>query len=287
MNYQKIYNSICERGQIRTMPEDMYTEKHHIIPRCLGGNESDENMTILTAKEHFICHKLLCAIYPEHYGLAHALLLMTLANTNQQRYISSANIYMNIRENAIRLMTKNKRKNPPTRERNGMYGKHHSDETKKQQSEIRKLWIKNNGHPNLGNKYSNIIKKDISEKKKEQWRSGVYDREKISKLTSIRFKKCWQDPEFRRKQLERLNSDDHKLRMKKLNNKLWSNPEYIKRHSERMQTTQLGGDNNNARPVRDLKTGDVYNTRKSAAKHFNVTRQTILAWIRSGKMVNV
>jgi predicted transcriptional regulator len=36
-----------------------YTEKHHILPRCLGGEESVDNIAVLTAREHYIAHLLL------------------------------------------------------------------------------------------------------------------------------------------------------------------------------------------------------------------------------------
>lgn len=37
-----------------------YSEKHHILPRCLNGKDNKENLVELTAKEHFIIHMLLC-----------------------------------------------------------------------------------------------------------------------------------------------------------------------------------------------------------------------------------
>lgn len=36
-----------------------YTEKHHIIPRCIGGDNSNENLVKLSARQHFVCHLLL------------------------------------------------------------------------------------------------------------------------------------------------------------------------------------------------------------------------------------
>lgn len=36
-----------------------YTEKHHIIPKSLGGTNSKENLVRLTAREYFIAHHLL------------------------------------------------------------------------------------------------------------------------------------------------------------------------------------------------------------------------------------
>ena len=37
----------------------IYTENHHIIPECLGGIDSLDNLVHLTAREHFIAHVLL------------------------------------------------------------------------------------------------------------------------------------------------------------------------------------------------------------------------------------
>lgn len=53
--YTRIYFRLIES---RTDPQGYY-EKHHIIPRSLGGSDSLENIVALTAREHFIYHKLL------------------------------------------------------------------------------------------------------------------------------------------------------------------------------------------------------------------------------------
>ena len=39
MNYQKIYNQIIERAKTRQL--EGYKEKHHILPRCMGGLDID------------------------------------------------------------------------------------------------------------------------------------------------------------------------------------------------------------------------------------------------------
>ena len=36
-----------------------YIEKHHILPKSLGGDNSANNLVRLTAREHYICHLLL------------------------------------------------------------------------------------------------------------------------------------------------------------------------------------------------------------------------------------
>ena len=61
MNYNVIYFNIIERAKTRGLIKKSlgyYTERHHIIPRCIGGNNNKENLVLLTAKEHFICHYL-------------------------------------------------------------------------------------------------------------------------------------------------------------------------------------------------------------------------------------
>lgn len=55
--YTKIYNDIVTRAQKRLITG--YVERHHIIPRSLGGSNSKDNLVALTAREHFICHLLL------------------------------------------------------------------------------------------------------------------------------------------------------------------------------------------------------------------------------------
>lgn len=61
-------------------PQNVYTERHHIIPECLGGSNDDSNMVTLTAKQHFICHLLLTKMFKpktfEYYKMLHAFCMM-------------------------------------------------------------------------------------------------------------------------------------------------------------------------------------------------------------------
>ena len=57
--YSKWYFSIVHRAMSRDSNGLGYIEKHHIIPKSLGGNNDAANLVCLTAKEHFICHMLL------------------------------------------------------------------------------------------------------------------------------------------------------------------------------------------------------------------------------------
>lgn len=71
MHYKKIYEQIIEKAKTRQFLDE-YGEKHHIIPRCLGGDNSKQNIVKLTFREHFLCHWLLCKIYPDNSKIHHA-----------------------------------------------------------------------------------------------------------------------------------------------------------------------------------------------------------------------
>ena len=53
------YNNIIQQAQFRVLSTDTYTEKHHIIPRSLGGSNAKSNIVCITPREHFVCHLLL------------------------------------------------------------------------------------------------------------------------------------------------------------------------------------------------------------------------------------
>lgn len=75
MNYEKIYEQIISRRKIELF--EGYTERHHIIPKCLGGTDEDENLVNLSAREHFIVHLLLVKMHPQNLKLLYAANLMS------------------------------------------------------------------------------------------------------------------------------------------------------------------------------------------------------------------
>lgn len=81
MNYERIYNNIITRAQNRQI--DGYIENHHIIPKCLGGTDDNENITKLTAREHYIAHQLLIKINPLNYKLVYAAMMMCVSGNGQ------------------------------------------------------------------------------------------------------------------------------------------------------------------------------------------------------------
>ncbi|ARK07836.1 putative homing endonuclease [Aeromonas phage phiA8-29] len=78
MDYQKVYTSLISKRIAEPLKKskELYTELHHIVPRCLGGSDNPENLVRLTAREHFIAHRLLAKMYPSVIDLRFAALKM-------------------------------------------------------------------------------------------------------------------------------------------------------------------------------------------------------------------
>jgi ribosomal protein L37AE/L43A len=110
VNYQKLYNLIVEQAKNadRKKGLEIYYESHHIIPKCLGGTDKKENLVLLTAKEHFLCHKLLVEIYPSNSKLLYALWGMSNQKNAKQksRYQGSAREYERVRKVVGELISK-------------------------------------------------------------------------------------------------------------------------------------------------------------------------------------
>lgn len=90
MNYKNTYDKLVSYRLVH--PYNGYTEKHHILPKCMGGNDLVENIVKLSAREHYIAHLLLVKINPNIRGLINAAVLMG-AQTG-----STSRIYAKLRE---------------------------------------------------------------------------------------------------------------------------------------------------------------------------------------------
>ena len=88
------YNSIISNANNRST--NGYTETHHIIPRSLGGSNSEDNLVKLTAREHFICHLLLPKMTEGQlkHKMIHALWCMAMLTDRQGVYKIHSNTYM-------------------------------------------------------------------------------------------------------------------------------------------------------------------------------------------------
>ncbi len=167
MNYQKIYDQLILRARSRKL--ECYTEKHHILPRCMGGSDDKENLVSLTAREHFICHWLLIRIYPNNRKLSHAFWAMCnlKGNVLDNRIVPSSRTYMEAKEHRSKLGMSDEQKQKlkkPKRDstkmgkhdkrgvKNPFYNKKHSDESKeKMRNAIKENrnngWLPGNARP--------------------------------------------------------------------------------------------------------------------------------------------
>ena len=162
MNYQRIHDAIIDRARNRTLQG--YREKHHVIPRCLGGTNQNTNLVNLTAREHFIVHKLLCEIYPNESKLFFAyrmMAYMTRSKDNIRDYYISSREFNRLRilaREQMIILAKRRPHRPlsratldkmaATRKQNGY---RHSNETKKKMSIAK-----------LGQKYTDTHRKNLS-----------------------------------------------------------------------------------------------------------------------------
>jgi hypothetical protein len=105
--YTNWYDAVIVRAQNRALPRDEYYEKHHIIPKSLGGSNKKENIAKLTAREHFICHWLLTKMTEgeNQKKMAYACKrMMHSAGHKQKRYKITGRLYEQLRHNLNQIL---------------------------------------------------------------------------------------------------------------------------------------------------------------------------------------
>jgi hypothetical protein len=100
--YTKWYNNIVAKAQVR-VNHGGYFEKHHIVPKSLGGSNDSLNLVKLTAKEHFICHLLLIRMTEgkSKVKMRYAAWMMVKNNPYQNRTIITGRRFQLLREQMI------------------------------------------------------------------------------------------------------------------------------------------------------------------------------------------
>ena len=126
MTYDEYIKTLLSTRGRHILDKNKYTETHHIIPRCMGGSDDEENLIDLFPQEHYLSHKLLAEENPDNSSLLTAWFRMCYKNgsTGTQDFISSEE-YSYLREKYSK-----KRSEIYSGENNPFYGKHHSEETK-------------------------------------------------------------------------------------------------------------------------------------------------------------
>jgi len=112
MNYVNHYNLLIERAKFRKL--DVYVEKHHIVPKCLGGADTKENIVELTPEEHYVAHQLLVKIY----NIPSLIYAANMMSVNSNKNFSRNNKLYGWLRRKLQVVAKQR-----TGTKNGSYGK--------------------------------------------------------------------------------------------------------------------------------------------------------------------
>lgn len=145
MTYSAVYCALISKRLNNPIEKGsgIYVEKHHIIPKSEGGDESDDNLVNLTAREHYVAHLLLAKIYNDQKMWCAIHRLVYGNNKNYTRITSR--LYSKIKAQFVKKMseTMRGRKMPPRSEEyrrkqsEAQKGKIMSEESRRKMSEAK------------------------------------------------------------------------------------------------------------------------------------------------------
>lgn len=133
MNYSSIYCALISKRLQNPLEKCgcIYVEKHHIIPKSEGGDNSSDNLVNLTAREHFIAHLLLARIYKDEKMW---LALNRLVHGNNKKYTKvGSRTYESMKKKVSSIMSSKRKGKSPW-----MKGRKHSEETKRKISNAKR-----------------------------------------------------------------------------------------------------------------------------------------------------
>jgi len=165
--YQVIYDKIIRRslGRRHVFGEH---ERHHVLPRSLGGSDDSNNIVSLTYREHFLAHWILTKIYSgdQQKRMRYALYRMSTKSDSNNRIISSWQY--TIARKAKHLATLGNE-----------YGRGHKPSAER--IEILKQTMKNNKMA-LGHRF--LYTEEQKERRREQMKGNKNGRGNLGKIRS-------------------------------------------------------------------------------------------------------
>jgi hypothetical protein len=103
--YTSWYWSIITRAQSRVLSGAQYTERHHIVPRCMGGSNAKSNLVTLTAKEHYIVQLLLPKMAQGRNKYKLQVALWRMCSFKDGRHVPSNRAYESAKLNMAKALS--------------------------------------------------------------------------------------------------------------------------------------------------------------------------------------
>lgn len=227
--YLRLYIRLIKRCQSMTEEElSGYKEKHHILPKTLGGTNIKTNLVYMPIRYHIMAHIVIIEVYPESDGLRRAILLLIREGKSTQEERSKSFGKFSTRHLA-RIRTE---ANQKLRElgRSEEYRKRMSEAQKgKRLTEEHKRHISEGGK---GQKRSEETKRNISNALKGR-KMSEETRKKLSESSKRKYK---EHPELLQQMSERQKgrklSEERKKQISLASQKLAKDPEYRKKISD-------------------------------------------------------
>lgn len=182
MDYEKHYNLLISKARLRTSISG-YVEKHHVVPKCLGGSDDVSNLVALYPEEHYVAHLLLVKMHPNIYAISYSALLMTRGTSQTVR---SNKMYGWLKRRFSKDCSEFQRQRFKEKSNHPCYGKFGKEHPRfgKPHSEESKFKI---GLAHRGKKMSEDTIRKLSESVKIAFSTEEY-KEKISKIRKLAFK---------------------------------------------------------------------------------------------------
>ncbi len=196
MNYITLYIKLIRAAQSRKINYG-YNERHHIFPTSIYGD--NKYIVCLSAREHYIAHKLLYYGFKSRYGqthkktikMQHAFFMMA----NRTKLIKTSKEYSYLKELHASVMSNNMKgcRNPMYGTsrigyENPMYGKNHTQNSKLKMSQSKKnLYKSKENHPRYGKSVSDDTRLKISNKNKGKsaWNLGINTSNEVKRKQCI------------------------------------------------------------------------------------------------------
>lgn len=155
--YSKCYFSIINKAQSRNIGEIDHFERHHIIPKSMGGDNSSTNIVRLTPREHFVCHLLLPKMTTglHRYKMVHAIWQMSICDPNGKRYKPNSNTYETLKKQRREILKSRRGSDHPNfGKKTNRTSDTFTEEWKQNISSIKKLQNVGSGNPMHGKTHS-------------------------------------------------------------------------------------------------------------------------------------